>query len=399
MIGAGAVTASGTVVDGERVTGAGPDRAGAGDRWRRVHRLDPGGPPAGRGTQRGRGRRPVDRLARQPGRRPGGWRAGRSRVHQLDIRSPELVDLVARRRPEVVFHLAAQADVRVSVAEPVFDADVNVIGTLRVLEAARAAGSRTGWSSPPAAGPSTASPTTSRAPDQRVAAPPAALALRRLQEGGDRLPGRPTGSSTRSSSARWLLANVYGPRQDPHGEAGVVAIFAERLLAGEPVTIFGDGEQTRDFVYVDDVVDAFVRPSEPWRRAASATSAPATGTSVNDMPPGWPTRAGVELVGSSTARLAPANVRDNSLDPRRAGDPARLEAVDRARRRARRRWCAFFAATRAVRRRSAAPVATLETATPTPARSTRHRALTPSGPSASLARAPRAVRVSHACRG
>jgi UDP-glucose 4-epimerase len=80
-------------------------------------------------------------------------------VHQMDVRSAEVVDLMARRRPEVVFHLAAQADVRVSVADPVFDADVNVLGTLRVLEGARRA-TPAGWSSPPAAGPCTASRTS-----------------------------------------------------------------------------------------------------------------------------------------------------------------------------------------------------------------------------------------------
>ena len=79
------------------------------------------------------------------------------------------------------------------------------------------------------------------------------------------------------------LANVYGPRQDPHGEAGVVAIFAERLLRGEPVTVFGDGEQTRDFVFVDDVVDAFVRAATAWAAGWSATSGPGTETSVNEL--------------------------------------------------------------------------------------------------------------------
>ena len=75
-------------------------------------------------------------------------------------------------------------------------------------------------------------------------------------------------------STALALANVYGPRQDPHGEAGVVAIFAGQLLAGEPCTVFGDGEQTRDFVYVDDVVDAFVRAAR-GAMASSPTSAPA----------------------------------------------------------------------------------------------------------------------------
>jgi len=178
-------------------------------------------------------------------------------VHNLDVRSTEVVDLMARRRPEVVFHLAAQADVRRSVADPVFDADVNLLGTLRVLEGARLA--RSGRVVFAASGG-----TLYGEPD------PSELPLK------ESLPHRPLspyGVSKKAAIdylvayrelhslefAALALANVYGPRQDPHGEAGVVAIFAERLLRGQPVTIFGDGEQTRDFVYVDDVVDAFVR--------------------------------------------------------------------------------------------------------------------------------------------
>ena len=151
--------------------------------------------------------------------------------HQLDVRSAEVVELMARRRPEVVFHLAAQADVRVSVADPVFDADVNVLGTLRVLEGARLAAGRAGWCSPPAAAPSTASPTPSELP---------------LKESLPHRPLSPYGVSKKAAIdylvayrelhslefSALALANVYGPRQDPHGEAGVVAIFAERLLPG-----------------------------------------------------------------------------------------------------------------------------------------------------------------------
>src|SRR5271163_1592698 len=178
-------------------------------------------------------------------------------VHQMDVRSSELVDLMARYRPEVVFHLAAQADVRVSVAEPVFDADVNVLGTIRVLEGARQArADRVVFAA--SGGTLYGEPDTSELP---------------LKESLPHHPLSPYGVSKKSAIdylvayrelhslefAALALANVYGPRQDPHGEAGVVAIFAERLLRGQEVTIFGDGEQTRDFVFVDDVVDAFVR--------------------------------------------------------------------------------------------------------------------------------------------
>lgn len=187
-------------------------------------------------------------------------RAGSSHeltFHQVDIRSGEMVEVMARRQPEVVFHLAAQADVRVSVQRPVFDADVNILGTLRVLEGARAGG--TGRLVFAASGG-----TLYGDPD------PADLPVR---ESHSQRPLSPYGVSKKAAidylaAYRELhavefcalaLANVYGPRQDPHGEAGVVAIFADRLLRGEPVTVYGDGAQTRDFVYVDDVVDAFVR--------------------------------------------------------------------------------------------------------------------------------------------
>lgn len=178
--------------------------------------------------------------------------------HQMDIRSPDLVQLMVRRRPAVVCHLAAQADVRVSVARPAFDADVNILGSIQVLEGARAAGvARVVF----AASGGTLYGDPDRLP---------------VSEGAPHRPLSPYGVSKKAvidylAAYRRLygleycalaLANVYGPRQDPHGEAGVVAIFAGHLLAGEDVTIYGDGSQTRDFVFVDDVVDAFVRATE-----------------------------------------------------------------------------------------------------------------------------------------
>jgi UDP-glucose 4-epimerase len=202
------------------------------------------------------------------------------RIHQLDIRVPELVELVALRRPEVVFHLAAQASVPASVVRPIFDAEVNVLGTLNVLEGARSAGSdRVVFAA--SGGTLYGDPDVSKQPI------PETMAHRPLS---------PYGVSKKSAidylvAYRELhaveftalaLANVYGPRQDPHGESGVVAIFARRLVAAQPITIFGDGEQTRDFVYVDDVVDAFVRASA---RGGGLVCNVGTGrgTSVNDI--------------------------------------------------------------------------------------------------------------------
>ena len=112
------------------------------------------------------------------------------------------------------------------------------------------------------------------------------------------------------------LANVYGPRQNPHGEAGVVAIFADRLLRGEPVTIFGDGEQTRDFVYVDDVVDAFVRAAT---RGGGLICNIGTGkeTSVNDLYATMAAQAGVEPQ-PVMAPMRPGELQRSSLDIERA---------------------------------------------------------------------------------
>jgi UDP-glucose 4-epimerase len=234
---------------------------------------------------------------------------------QLDIRSDELVELMARRRPEVVFHLAAQADVRVSVQRPVFDADVNILGTLRVLEGARAAGS-------------TRVAFAASGGTLYGECDPAELPVK---ESHPRRPLSPYGVSKMAAidylvAYRELhdlefcalaLANVYGPRQDPHGEAGVVAIFSDRLLRGEHVTIFGDGEQTRDFVYVDDVVDAFVRAAT---RGGGLVLNIGTGVevSVNELARVMGERSGA-TVPPVHAPARPGEILRSSLDPERAG--------------------------------------------------------------------------------
>lgn len=174
---------------------------------------------------------------------------------KADIVSADLLALFADTRPEVVFHLAAQIDVRHSVADPQFDSMVNVVGTVRLAEAARQAGVRkilhTSSGGSIYGSPQTF-PTTEDEPVD-PASPYAAgkyagevyLNMFRNLYGLD--------------CSHIAPANVYGPRQDPHGEAGVVAIFSQALLAGRPTKIFGDGTDTRDYVFVDDVVDAFVK--------------------------------------------------------------------------------------------------------------------------------------------
>src|SRR5580698_5982783 len=241
--------------------------------------------------------------------------AGRAlTIHHLDITAPAVIELMARRRPRLVFHLAAQADVRVSVERPAFDAEVNVVGSLNVLEGARIAGSqRVVFAA--------SGGTLYGEPDQ------ADLPVR---EAHPHRPLSPYGVSKKTvidylvayrelhslEFCALALANVYGPRQDPHGEAGVVAIFSDKLLRGEAVTVFGDGEQTRDFVYVDDVVDAFVRAGT---RGGGLVLNVGTGkeVSVNEL-----ARVMGERAGSTTVPVhAPPRVGEldrSALDPERA---------------------------------------------------------------------------------
>ena len=171
-----------------------------------------------------------------------------ARLIEGDIREPDAA--FAESRPEVVFHLAAQKDVRVSVARPDFDADVNVVGTIRVLEAAREHGAQIVFSSTGGAIYGECDEPAREDKPREPIAPygTSKLAGEEYLETYNRLYG------TRHVSLRY--GNVYGPRQDPHGEAGVVAIFFNRLVDDERPTVYGDGKQTRDYVYVGDVVRA-----------------------------------------------------------------------------------------------------------------------------------------------
>jgi UDP-glucose 4-epimerase len=170
---------------------------------------------------------------------------------EVDIREGDAVRAAfADRPPEVVFHLAAQADVRVSVEDPAFDATVNVLGSIQVLEAARAAGAQVVFSSTGGAIYGECEEPAREDAELEPLSPygTSKLAAEEYLWMYERLHG------TRHVALRY--GNVYGPRQDPHGEAGVVAIFFGRLAEGQPPRIFGDGSQTRDYVYVGDVVDA-----------------------------------------------------------------------------------------------------------------------------------------------
>ena len=240
---------------------------------------------------------------------------GAFRFTQLDIRDEALTDLVLHRPPEVIFHLAAQISVSVSVARPIFDAEVNVLGSLRLLEAARAAKTR---KIVYAASGGTLYGDVD----------PADLPVAEHAPHG---PLSPYGVSKKAAIdylvvyrslhgmefTALALANVYGPRQDPHGEAGVVAIFASHLVAGEPCVIFGDGSHTRDYVYVDDVVDAFARAA---RRGGGLVLNIGTGveTSTAELYGCMAAAAGVTAPPRHGPER-PGDIRRSALDPDRAG--------------------------------------------------------------------------------
>ncbi len=174
--------------------------------------------------------------------------------HQFDIRSKDAADLIRKERFEVICHHAAQMDVRRSVADPSYDADVNIRGFLNLMEAGREAGlKKVVFAS--TGGAIYGEPDYAPQDEDH--------ALRPLSPYG----------ITKLTTEKYLFfyeqqygiqhvvlryANVYGPRQNPYGEAGVVAIFTERMLEGKQPVIYGDGEQTRDYVFVEDVVQANV---------------------------------------------------------------------------------------------------------------------------------------------
>ncbi|HEV8572375.1 MAG TPA: SDR family NAD(P)-dependent oxidoreductase [Actinomycetota bacterium] len=175
--------------------------------------------------------------------------------YNVDIRAEGLGKIFERHRPEVVMHLAAQAGVRPSLEDPIKDANINVMGTLNLLECAALAGARK---------------IVFASSGGTIYGEPRRLPVREAAIGGSH-PQSPYGISKKVTEdylrfyeryrsldfTALALANVYGPRQDPYGEAGVIAIFAGKMLAGETPTIFGDGNQTRDYVFVDDTVHAF----------------------------------------------------------------------------------------------------------------------------------------------
>jgi UDP-glucose 4-epimerase len=232
-----------------------------------------------------------------------------------DITDPEAIaDAFARAKPELVFHLAAQIDVRRSVADPVFDLGVNVGGTIRLLESAREHDvERFLFASTGGA--------IYGEGDGRVLP---------LAEDAERRPDAHYGQSKLAAegylslyqrlygldTVALRLGNVYGPRQDPHGEAGVVAIFSRALLGGDRPRVFGDGKQTRDYIFVGDVAAAFIAASE---RDAGGAYNIGTGAETDVL------ELGSLIAGAAGAEFDPemlparlGEVQRISIDPARA---------------------------------------------------------------------------------
>jgi UDP-glucose 4-epimerase len=182
----------------------------------------------------------------------------RVRLEVADIRSPEAAQLVRSERPQALLHLAAQMDVRRSVEDPRFDADANILGFLNLLEAARTSGvQKVVFSSTGGA----------IYGEQDVFPAPESHATRPISPYGvSKASGELYLNYYKAQYGMKYVAlrysNVYGPRQNPHGEAGVVSIFCTRLLGGQDCTIYGEGKQTRDFVYVEDVARANLLAAE-----------------------------------------------------------------------------------------------------------------------------------------
>ncbi len=229
-------------------------------------------------------------------------------IHQLDVRAQELGQALLRFRPEVVFHLAANASVARSVADPVHDTSVNVLGTVNALQAAEGAGAgRFVFASSAAVyGDPTTVPLTERS--KRRPLSPYGLG-KHAAEGYVKLFGEQYGLDYNVV----IPANVYGPGQDTEGEAGVVAIFAKALTSGRRPEIHGDGSQTRDFVYVEDIADALVRAgTRGGGRVLNAGTG--TETSIGDL---YAMLARITGVGGQPRRgpERPGDIARSALDP------------------------------------------------------------------------------------
>jgi UDP-glucose 4-epimerase len=244
-----------------------------------------------------------------------------ARLVEEDIRDGDLMKkLFDQEQPDIVFHLAAQMDVRVSTARPNYDAEINVLGTLNLLEAARLSNAkRFVFTSTGGAiyGEAEELPAREDSPI-RPEAPYGQAKF--AAEGYCELYRRLHGLSTVSLR----LGNVYGPRQDPFGEAGVIAIFCGKLLKGERPVVFGDGRQTRDYVYVGDVVEAQLTVSQ-MDNHGSYNVGRGVETSVLELIDTLSGLAGVQAE-PEFAPARPGEVLRNALDPSKSKNELAFEA-------------------------------------------------------------------------
>src|SRR5437588_1037269 len=248
--------------------------------------------------------------------------ASAATLHELDIRDEALEEVAARVRPEVVFHLAAQADVGTSVERPAFDADVNVVGTVRVLEAARATDARVVFTSSGGAiyGECERPAREDDAPQPLSPYAASKFAGEAYLATWNRLYG--------SAHVTCRLANVYGPRQLPTLEGGVIAIFLNRLSSGQETEIFGNGSQTRDFVYVGDVVHALLAAAETSSASGLYNVGSGVATSIRDLHRLCAEVAGVEQEPRLPA-ARPGDLQDSVIDSARAASELDWNAENR----------------------------------------------------------------------
>ncbi len=242
-------------------------------------------------------------------------------LHKTSVGSPDAARIVREGNFDIVVHLAAQIDVRKSVADPVFDANTNIIGSLNLLEAIRESGKATRFAFTSTGGAIYGDFNTPPNVETYAKDPGSPYAISKLAvEFYMAYYGRVHGLE----HVAMRFGNVYGPRQDPHGEAGVVAIFCSRILGGKSLTIFGDGMQTRDYVYVGDVARAvFLGATSPLPNAEKLDArafnvGTGSGTSVVEL-----ARLLQESVGTDTeivfAPRRPGEQQESFLDAGKAG--------------------------------------------------------------------------------
>jgi UDP-glucose 4-epimerase len=226
----------------------------------------------------------------------------------FDVRSPQLAAELAQLRPDAVLHLAAQMDVRHSVADPMHDASINVLGTVNALAAARRAGAKR-FVLASSGGAVYGEQKTFPAAEDHARHPASPYGVSKLC--GEEYVELAAREGLSTLSLRY--ANVYGPGQDPMGEAGVVAIFLHKMLHGADPVINGDGGQTRDFVYVDDVARANLLALES-RQTGALNVGTGHETSVNELAAILAREVGYQKP-IAHGPAAPGEQRRSSIDP------------------------------------------------------------------------------------